>query len=214
MFKRILLVALAFVLLLALVLTAKPYIPALDAQVTQFLVDHRQDWTTDLLLIITQLAGPIMTTLLVIVLGGLVYYYTFNWRMSALSLLLLAIGSLGVNPLVKNLVQRPRPNEALRLVTETTYSFPSGHSFNATLIFGLLAYLLQALIFQDKKPAVNWLLAGLVALIGFSRIYLGAHFLTDVLAGFALGYLYLTLATQIFDHYLAKYGLDLEDQDQ
>ncbi len=96
-----------------------------------------------------------------------------------------------MNIILKNIVQRPRP-EGYRLVEESGYSFPSGHSMVSVAFYGFLIYLILAK-FKNKtlKIALSVLLGILVLLIAFSRIYLGVHYATDVLAGGLLSISYL-----------------------
>lgn len=75
---------------------------------------------------------------------------------------------------------------------ETGYSFPSGHSATAMVLYGLLAYWL----IRGQHRTKNWVMIGVVAvgligIVGFSRIYLGVHFLSDVLGGYLLGICWL-----------------------
>src|SRR5439155_11355775 len=93
---------------------------------------------------------------------------------------------------LKNLFERERPLFRDLLIVETTKSFPSGHSMGSFFGYGLIAYFLVLML-----PRV-WLrvcavcgLALLVLAIGFSRIYLGAHYCSDVLGGFAVGGVWL-----------------------
>lgn len=91
--------------------------------------------------------------------------------------------------IIKAIVDRPRPDEALWWMTETSSSFPSGHSITAACVFVLLAYFI---ISSPKVKAwVKWLIGSLSAaaiiLVPISRIILGVHYLTDVLAGVFFG---------------------------
>jgi undecaprenyl-diphosphatase len=83
---------------------------------------------------------------------------------------------------------RARPDLALHLVNQGGYSFPSGHSFTVLIFYGMILFLCRRNI-QSKTTAnlITVLLSCLIPLIGFSRIYLGVHYPTDVLGGWSLG---------------------------
>jgi undecaprenyl-diphosphatase len=83
---------------------------------------------------------------------------------------------------------RARPDLALHLVNQGGYSFPSGHSFTVLIVYGMIIFLCRRNI-QNKTAAnlITVLLSCLIPLIGFSRIYLGVHYPTDVLGGWSLG---------------------------
>lgn len=101
------------------------------------------------------------------------------------------------NQLLKRIVERPRP-EGFRIVEELGYSFPSGHSMVSMAFYGLFIYFIYKKV---KNKYIKWtsiiLLALLIILIGLSRIYLGVHYASDVLAGFLLAVSYLGLFTHI-----------------
>lgn len=100
------------------------------------------------------------------------------------------------NQVFKFLFQRPRPE--LNILDATGYSFPSGHSMVAMAFYGYLIYILLKTNHSNKyKVTGTVLLFSIIMLIGFSRVYLGAHYVTDVLAGFALGIIYLIVFTFI-----------------
>ena len=83
---------------------------------------------------------------------------------------------------------RARPDLALHLISQGGYSFPSGHSFTVLIFYGMIIYLCRSNM--KSRAAANLttaLLACLIPLIGFSRIYLGVHFPTDVLGGWSIG---------------------------
>ena len=104
--------------------------------------------------------------------------------------------SAGLNTGLKYIVQRPRPTE-FRIIDESGYSFPSGHSMVSMAFYGFLIYLVHKNI---KNKYLKWtlitFLSILILLIGTSRIYLGVHYTSDVLAGFVLAISYLIVFTK------------------
>ncbi|TES84896.1 MAG: phosphatase PAP2 family protein, partial [Dehalococcoidia bacterium] len=111
--------------------------------------------------------------------------------------------------LLKLLVGRPRPDAELVQLLVGTHglSFPSGHIACATVIGGFLFYLAPRLV---KTPSARWLLRALLVVIilaiGASRIYLGAHWASDVVGGLFLGGLLLYPAIVLYNKYAAKRG--------
>jgi undecaprenyl-diphosphatase len=111
----------------------------------------------------------------------------------ALAWMLVLLGGQLFNQEMKEYIKRARPpfHEAAHA---SGYSFPSGHSMGSFIAYGMLAYLLVlSLPAKRARIAVVGILAGLVALIGFSRIFLGAHWFSDVMGGFAAGGCWLAL---------------------
>ena len=92
---------------------------------------------------------------------------------------------------LKELAARPRPDAALALVEETGYAFPSGHAVFAAAFYGALIYLLDQWDAFPDRPALRRVMQGALALlilaIGASRVYLGAHWPSDVIGGFLFG---------------------------
>ncbi len=102
-------------------------------------------------------------------------------------------GGAVLNQLLKELFARPRPSFADPLLSETSYSFPSGHAMLSLVVYGVLAYFaVLALQTWRARTAVVFGAALLVVLIGVSRMYLGVHYFSDVVAGFAVGGLWLS----------------------
>ncbi|NKI23475.1 phosphatase PAP2 family protein [Paenibacillus dendritiformis] len=116
----------------------------------------------------------------------------FKRRWDALGLLAALGGSYTLNLIIKNLIQRTRPSWE-HWVVESGYSFPSGHSMAAIAFYGMIGYLLWLHRKERGRPAAYILvLTGLLVLaIGLSRIYLGVHYATDVIAGFCAGGVWL-----------------------
>ena len=103
----------------------------------------------------------------------------------------------GINFLLKNILQRPRPTE-FRLIDESGYSFPSGHSMVSMAFYGFLIYLIYKYVMNKKlKLILISLLSLLIFLIGISRIYLGVHYTSDVIGGFLIAISYLIIYTRI-----------------
>ena len=99
--------------------------------------------------------------------------------------------------IIKNIIKRPRP-DGYRLIPEKGYSFPSGHALNAVVFYGILIYIIHTNI-KNKKTRIilKILLTTLVLLIGLSRIYLGVHYASDVLAGFLFGFICVYLFIEL-----------------
>ncbi len=104
---------------------------------------------------------------------------------------------LVLNVVLKQIVQRPRP-DGFRLIAETGYSFPSGHSMVSMAFFGLLVWMIW--VYEKDRLMRNvWcVLMGLViVMVGVSRIYLGVHYASDVLAGFCVSLVWLGFYTKV-----------------
>lgn len=107
--------------------------------------------------------------------------------------------SAGINTVLKNILQRPRPTE-YRLIEESGYSFPSGHSMVSMAFYGFIIYLIYKYV-KNKyiKYTIITILSILIILIGTSRIYLGVHYMSDVVGGFLLAICYLIIYIKIFN---------------
>ena len=102
-------------------------------------------------------------------------------------------GSAVLDRLLKELFARPRPFFEHPLLRETSYSFPSGHAMESLVVYGMLAYFaVLALDSWRARTAVVFGAVLLVLLIGFSRMYLGVHYFSDVVAGYAAGGVWLS----------------------
>ena len=111
-----------------------------------------------------------------------------NRKQYGVPLSLAALGGLAFYKPLKHIFLRARPDTALHLVTQGGYSFPSGHSVTSAIFYGLLIYLLNRHCKNEKLKKILGAVCGFLALaIGPSRIYVGVHWPTDVLAGWCIG---------------------------
>jgi undecaprenyl-diphosphatase len=159
-----------------------------DDPVLQALAAARSPLMTTLLTAVTTVSGPVV--LPVVVLVGCVVWAVRGrvwWEPTLLAGAVVA--ATAVSSTVKELVARPRPPDISQVVpgVETTYSFPSGHTIGAGTFLLVVGYLVWVRR-PDVRSLVQWVLgvAGGVLLVAMSRVYLGYHFVTDVVASMAL----------------------------
>ena len=154
---------------------------------------------TNIVKIVTNIASPLMVIITAIVL----IIFIKNKKIK-LSLAVNLIGITLINNLIKVIIARPRPN-INRLVSETGYSFPSGHSITSMVFYGYLIYLIYKYVDNKKiKIPLIIVLAILIPLIGLSRIYLGVHYTSDILGGYLLSWIYLIIFISISNKYIIK----------
>ena len=153
--------------------------------VSKFLIS---DFVTPIAKNITHLGGAIFLITLSLILLLIIKYKKIGiliWLNLGISVLL--------NQALKFIIQRPRPTE-FRIINESGYSFPSGHSMVSAAFYGFLIYLIYKNV---KNKYLKWSLITLLNLviltIGISRIYLGVHYTSDVIAGFLISVSYLII---------------------
>jgi membrane-associated phospholipid phosphatase len=129
-----------------------------------------------------------------VILFFLVSFFAWKrWWPSLVTLIVAVPGGMLLNEMVKILVHRQRPFLHGWFVDWSGYSFASGHTIGATLLYGQLAlFILPAMKARRWRTLTVSSAAFLIALVGFSRIALGAHYLTDVLGGIFFGIFWLT----------------------
>jgi membrane-associated phospholipid phosphatase len=115
-----------------------------------------------------------------------------KWGREARLFAITMIGAGLLNITLKLAFKRPRPAPFFNLSPPETYSFPSGHSLTSAVFFGALAAILTARIKSRRVRVAMWIVASaMFLLIGLSRIYLGVHYTTDVIAGFAAALIWI-----------------------
>ena len=164
-----------------------------------FVKDLRSNNMTTFMKIITSFGGGIFLISILIVL-----FVTIKDKMIGLFASANLVVIYLLNNLVKVIVQRPRPS-GYNLINESFYSFPSGHSMISTAFYGFIIYLVYKKINNRVlKYSIIFLLFNLIILICVSRIYLGVHYLSDTLAGFALSMVYLMSLVYIIPYLKGK----------
>lgn len=168
-----------------------------DLSVANAVQLYRSDWLTMVAKIVSWLGQPEVIVPVVIVVAGRLFYKKQSIR--DLTLILIMAGNL-LTLIIKDFVQRPRPSPELIhvLAHKTDFSFPSGHALAAILTTGAIW-----IVFRHREW--KWLHPALIVYalaIGWSRMYLGVHWFSDVLAGylFGLGWLILSLAVIPREH--------------
>ena len=157
------------------------------------------DFATPIAKFITNFGGAIFIAVVAIFLAIII-----KNKKNGISILLNLVIITGLNQLLKRILQRARPTE-YRIIQETGYSFPSGHSMISMAFYGYLIYLIYKHV---KNKYIKWisisLLSILICLIGISRIYLGVHYTSDVLGGFLISISYLVIYISAVNKFLME----------
>lgn len=163
----------------------KALLKSFDLHLTQLVLRLPESWR-GFFVIVTSLGDPIVTVgigVVVVAIG--VWQHNIRLAISgSIIWITLILGSV-----LKLLFGRERPmSEYAANLRVDTYSFPSGHSSGSMIAYGLLAYLAMRLLPQPYGWIAAAVCGAIIILVGISRIYLGAHFPSDVLAGWILGF--------------------------
>jgi undecaprenyl-diphosphatase len=158
---------------------------------TQHLLGPRQEWVEA----VTFLASRnFITAAACLLINWFLLVRRHRWN--SVLVPVVALGSITLNLVLKQLYQRPRP--LLPLVSASGLSFPSGHAMISASFYGLLIYLTYTHV---RGSGWRWLVMGglglLIVLIGLTRVYLRVHYATDVLAGFTAGLVWLIVAVAV-----------------
>ena len=164
--------------------------------ISKFLIS---DFVTPIAKFITNFGGAIFLIVLTVFL-----FLVIKNRKIGVSIFSNLVIITVLNQLLKRILQRPRPTE-FRIIEETGYSFPSGHSMISMAFYGYLIYLIYK---NEKNKYIKWtaivLLSILVCCIGISRIYLGVHYTSDVLGGFLISVSYLVVYISAVNKFLIE----------
>lgn len=184
LYLTISLVIMLIVLLLMIIF--KDYLK-IDSFIIDIIIKYfRSDNLTDIMLIITNLCSSFV--LFGIVIFSLIF---FKNKKVPLNLIINIACTFCISYLIKIIIKRPRPFD-IALIEELSYSFPSSHSMISIVFYSLLIYYIRKYV-KDKnqKFILSIFFVVIIILIGFSRIYLGVHYLSDVIGGYLIGIIYL-----------------------
>jgi membrane-associated phospholipid phosphatase len=164
----------------------------IDRSITETVVGARTDVATTIAQIVTTTGNTLFLTAVVVVAA-----IVFTVRRAYAEATLIGVGSLvGYLLMVglKNLVARPRPPVADRLIDIDTFSFPSGHAMMSMIVYCLLGAALYRTVFWVRAHPTVLLIAPVWSVaIGCTRVYLGVHWTTDVVAGWLIGAAWVAL---------------------
>jgi membrane-associated phospholipid phosphatase len=144
--------------------------------------------------IISAMGSPV--TMAVLFGAAVLYLWRAKQRTLLVAWVLSYVGGTLLDGVIKDIVRRPRPEFAAKFLHYSSWSFPSGHSMGSLIGFAMLAYTIIRVGRIESMPARVGIWAGaivMITLVGYSRIYLGVHYLSDVAAGYTLGVLWLAV---------------------
>lgn len=168
----------------------KDMIVRFDTSVTAF-VQHWPGWLLTPMLVITNIGQPLCMAILAVLVGVWAWQKSLpriSYSMAA------GLAAMGINGILKHYIHRTRPDTLyVSQMYFKTSSFPSGHAFSATVICALLAYAAFKYLPAPWNIILPIALGAFALLVGISRVYVGAHYPTDVIAGWGLGALFAVL---------------------
>ncbi|MBM7703168.1 phosphatase PAP2 family protein [Metabacillus iocasae] len=192
-----------FVFLLIVFIHKAPWLEVFDRQVLKGVFELRKAWLTPIMVFFTEVGSWYLTAPIWF---GLIIYLLYKREAVAVAFITLVyFGSRSLNWLLKDLFERPRP-QLDQLIEASHYSFPSGHAMNSMAFYGGLILLINVFVPEQNraKTVIHLLLLVLISMIGFSRMYLGVHYFTDVVAGFAAGIVWLFSVFILWERMLRK----------
>lgn len=172
-----------------------------DNYFVNFAVKHRGDSLSSLMFFFTKLGDYDIIIGLYVLLTAFILFYIKDQKL-ALKVVIIALSTVGLMHLLKLFFKRTRPLSEF-ILDATGYSFPSGHTMNSFVFFCVLIFLSNRLIKNKSLKSLFLVLFIFTPLmIGFSRIYLGVHFFTDILAGLCFGYIWFYVSNVLLDKIL------------
>ena len=165
-----------------------------------FIEKLRNDKLTTFMKLATKLSNPEVMIVIAIISILFCIKLIKNKKLS-LGIILNLAGITIINQILKFIFRRERPT-GYRLIEMSGYSFPSGHAMASLAFYGLLIYITKRLV-KNKylKILLITINIAIIILIGVSRIYLGVHYLSDVLTGYSISIIYLLITTKLLNKY-------------
>jgi undecaprenyl-diphosphatase len=170
----------------------------LDGGWRDAVIAHRTSFLTDVMVNASRFGSTPSLIVIALVAAGLLF-----WRGRKGDALLIVVSTTGVmllGPVLKQIIDRERPGVADHIVLVNSLAYPSGHSLNSMAVVGLLTALaVRATPGLPRRVGLVVVAAVLVGTVGFSRVYLGVHWPTDVLGGWLMGLLWIALSLTVND---------------
>ena len=165
-----------------------------------FIEKLRNDKLTTFMKLATKLSNPEVMVVITIISIITCIKFIKNKKLS-LGIILNLVGITLINQILKFTFKRERPT-GYRLIEMSGYSFPSGHAMASLAFYGLLIYIIKRLV-KNKSLKILLIIINIaiIILIGVSRIYLGVHYLSDVLTGYSISIIYLLITTKLLNKY-------------
>ncbi len=186
--KEIIAISILLVLFISMLLLVIFNNKVFDDSIYNFIMSFRCGFLDDYFSLLTHLGDTLVSGILIVI--CLVLFC----KRDRIFLLISAGGGTIIMSLIKNIVCRSRPDH-LRLVKQGGYSFPSGHSMITVCFYGLLMYLIMKKVKNKYLKIVSMIILSIIVItIPISRIYVGVHYPTDVVAGLSLGGIVLILS--------------------
>ena len=198
-FSTLVVLLVVFVVVLIVNVLGSDGLAALDPGELGWTIAHRNGTLTPIAIALSDVGGTVpMTALAVLVFLGLM------WRRQWPQAGLVGVATLGAGALVvgvKQLVDRQRPPAVEHLVVETNQAFPSGHSLGSIVVIGVVTAVSAAhLRHRALRVTAVAVAAIFVAAVGLSRLYLGVHWPTDILGGWSMGALWVTICLAVYQY--------------
>ncbi len=193
--RRIIVTSVAIILFLAIMQNVRSTeILQLDVDAYNFFVlKLRRPWMTSIMEGFSSLSSPIVIGAMFLMVAAFA-----PGRRPGLCAAVNLVCVVFINQVLKYIVHRPRP-DGFRLISEVGYSFPSGHSMVSMAFYGLCAWMVWH---YERDRIMRWAcclaFAGTIVVVGMSRVYLGVHYASDVIAGFCVSLAWIGVYTKVF----------------
>lgn len=172
-----------------------------DHPVARFVAAHRTAALTTVMKAVSVVGGPAGMTILALAVGLLLAVALRSWT-PLVVLAVTAAGITGLTVVFKAVLGRARPPLAQAVIAADGFGFPSGHAVAAAAVCGVAAWVCSARMRSWWERIALWAVAAiLVALVGISRVYLGVHWTSDVLGGWAFGILWMAVVVSAWTAY-------------
>src|ERR1700693_4411648 len=161
-------------------------VSAMDSAILLAVAKKRTPWLTITAVDVTALGS--ITLVVLFSAFTLVVLLVLRDRMGALQLLAASAGAGILTLVTKNFIERIRPEEAQQLIVVSGFSYPSGHSLSTSALYLTIAIIAGRHVqHSGARAAIFLAVSAVLVMVGASRVYLGAHYLTDVVSGISLG---------------------------